>query len=115
MHLSRDAYLRLGTQAARTTARRNGAADVAVSFPGAGLAPVRVRVTVGDPLVALGATLRRPVAAEAELLPPGSLAGGAGAGDYRGPLAVRQGAGCARTWRWPSTASPPRRAPTASR
>jgi hypothetical protein len=91
VHLSRAAYLRLGTEAALTTARRNGAEDAAVSFPGAGLAPVRVRVTVGDPLMALGATLHRPVVAEAELLPPGSLVGGAGAGDYSGPLAVRQG------------------------
>jgi hypothetical protein len=83
-HLERSAYLALGVAAARDTAARNAArGDVAVTFPGGGLAPVRVRVVVGA------------VRAEAELLPPGSTAGAgaAGAGQYTGPLAVRQGHG----------------------
>ena len=93
-HLERDAYLALGRRAAVETARRNGAVRVGVSFPDAAtFAPVRVRVEVRDPLeigheqrVAAGAR------AEAELAPPSELASGvAGAGEYRGPLAYRQG------------------------
>jgi hypothetical protein len=82
-HLERSEYLALGRAAARDTAGRNGVRDVAVAFPGGGLAPVRVRVDAGD------------ARAEAELLPPGSPggAGTAGAGQYTGPLAVRQGHG----------------------
>jgi soluble lytic murein transglycosylase-like protein len=93
-HLERSEYLAIGRRAAELTAVRNGARDVAVSFPGAGLAPLRVRVVVGDPILV---ARRRPVAdravAEAELVPPDTLAptGPPGAGDYRGPLAYRQG------------------------
>src|SRR5215218_11343123 len=47
-HLSNAAYLTLARQAARRGAARNGlrAAQLAVSFPGAGFAPTRVRVEV---------------------------------------------------------------------
>ncbi|MEP6954847.1 MAG: transglycosylase SLT domain-containing protein [Solirubrobacteraceae bacterium] len=82
-HLERSEYLALGAAAARDTAGRNGVRDVGVAFPGGGLAPVRVRVAAGD------------ITAEAELLPPGSPGGAeaAGAGQYTGPLAMRQGHG----------------------
>src|SRR4051812_9645752 len=45
-HLERDAYVGLGRRLAIDTARRNGADDVEVEFPGAALAPVRMRVRV---------------------------------------------------------------------
>jgi hypothetical protein len=92
-HLERAAYLDLGTRAAHATAARNGAHDIRVAFPGGGLAPIRIRVTVHD---AIGIGDRAHVAntatAEAELAPPGTLPGdAAGAGEYRGPFAFRQG------------------------
>jgi hypothetical protein len=91
-HLERGGYVALGRDAATDTARRNGARRVAVAFPGAGLAPVRVRVTVSDPLTVGRHGLAHRVRAEAELASPGELgAGSAGAGEYRGPLALRQG------------------------
>ena len=82
-HLERAEYLALGAGAARDTASRNGVGGVDVTFPGGGLAPVRVLVVAGD------------MRAEAELLPPGSPAGASdpGAGEYTGPLAMRQGHG----------------------
>jgi hypothetical protein len=93
-HLERAAYLALGEQAARATAARNGAHDVAVSFPSGGLAPIRVRVTVHD-AIAVGDTAAVPNAAtaEAELAPPGTDpdAGPLTAGEYGGPFAHRQG------------------------
>jgi Transglycosylase SLT domain/D-alanyl-D-alanine carboxypeptidase len=93
-HLERADYLALGERAARATAARNGAHDVAVAFPRAGLAPVRVRVTVHD-AIAVGDRAEVPNAAtaEAELAPPGALpdAGPLDAGEYRGPFAHRQG------------------------
>jgi hypothetical protein len=93
-HLERDAYLGLGRRAAIATARRNGAGRVAVSFPdGSTFAPVRVRVEVQDD-IAVGDVEHVPAgaSAEAELAPPGEIAAaGAGAGEYRGPLASRQG------------------------
>ena len=93
-HLERAEYLALGTRAARATAARNGARDVDIAFPGGGLAPVRVRVTVHD-AIAVGDRAHVPNAAtaEAELVPPGALPGSgpAGAGEYRGPFAYRQG------------------------
>jgi soluble lytic murein transglycosylase-like protein len=54
---------------------------------------VRVRVTVRDPIgVGGGAHIASEAVAEAELLPPGATAPGSpGAGEYRGPFAVRQG------------------------
>jgi transglycosylase-like protein with SLT domain/D-alanyl-D-alanine carboxypeptidase-like protein len=93
-HLERDEYLALGRRAAETTAARNGAHEIRVTFPGGGLAPVRVRVVVRDPLVlTAGRRLANAATAEAELAPPSGPpgAGLAGAGQYRGPFAFRQG------------------------
>jgi len=93
-HLSTAAYLALGRRVALATAARNGAEEVDVSFPGGGIAPLRVLVSVRDPIAAGPARpLRLDAEAEAELLPPGTLAGGipTGSGEYRGPLAYRDG------------------------
>jgi hypothetical protein len=93
-HLERDAYLALGRRAAVETARRNGAVRVGVSFPDAAtFAPVRVRVEVRDELeIGRAQRVAAGARAEAELAPPSELASGvAGAGEYRGPLAYRQG------------------------
>jgi Transglycosylase SLT domain/D-alanyl-D-alanine carboxypeptidase/Putative Flp pilus-assembly TadE/G-like len=93
-HLERAEYLALARRAATQTAARNGAHRATVAFPGGGLAPVRVRVTVRD-AIAVGddAEVRNTAVAEAELAPPGTLPGGgpANAGEYRGPFAHRQG------------------------
>jgi soluble lytic murein transglycosylase-like protein len=93
-HLERAEYLALAERAAKDTAARNGAHRAAVAFPGGGLAPVRVRVTVRD-AIAVGHDAQVPntAVAEAELAPPGTLpdAGPANAGEYRGPFAYRQG------------------------
>jgi soluble lytic murein transglycosylase-like protein len=93
-HLERAEYLALAERAATQTAARNGAHRATVAFPGGGLAPVRVRVTVRD-AIAVGdeAEVRNTAVAEAELAPPGTLPGGgpANAGEYRGPFAYRQG------------------------
>jgi soluble lytic murein transglycosylase-like protein len=93
-HLERAEYLALAEHAAKDTAARNGAHRATVAFPGGGLAPVRVRVTVRD-AIAVGddAQVRNTAVAEAELAPPGTLPGGgpANAGEYRGPFAYRQG------------------------
>jgi hypothetical protein len=93
-HLERAEYEALGRQIALVTARRNGAADVDVTFPGRALAPLRVRVAVRDRIVlAPGASIAGGASAEAELVPPGALSGSGapGAGEYTGPLAYRQG------------------------
>src|SRR5436190_3492724 len=93
-HIERAAYLALGQRAAEATARANGARDVRVSFPDADpIAPVRIRVAVGDPVPVPGhGEVAAPVAAEAELSPPGAdPAAMAGEGQYDGPLAYRQG------------------------
>jgi hypothetical protein len=93
-HLERGEYLALAERAAKQTAGRNGAKNVTVAFPGAGLAPVRVRVTVRDAIaVGDGAEARNTAVAEAELAAAGALPGGgpANAGEYRGPFAYRQG------------------------
>jgi len=93
-HLERAEYVALARRIALTTARRNGASDIDVTLPGDGLAPLRIRVTVRDS-VALGpgATVASDSSAEAEIVPPSALGGlGApGAGEYSGPLEVRQG------------------------
>ena len=95
MHLERAAYLDRGRRAALSTARRNGARDVAVTFPDAEtFAPVRIRVDVRDPVVVGDAEeVKVPAGAraEAELGPPADLTFASGPGDYRGPLATRQG------------------------
>ena len=94
-HLERAEYVERGRRAALATARRNGAHDVAVSFPdGDTFAPVRIRVEVRDAIeVGDGGRVPAGARAEAELAPPADVAfaAGAGAGEYRGPLAVRQG------------------------
>ena len=96
-HLERAEYVALAGRIALTTARRNGASDIDVTLPGDGLAPLRIRVTVRDS-VALGpgATVASDSSAEAEIVPPSALGGlGApGAGEYSGPLEVRQGKPC---------------------
>jgi hypothetical protein len=93
-HLERAEYVALGRRIALETARRNGADDVDVTFPGDGFAPLRVRVAVRDPIeIAPGASVGGTASAEAELIPPGALAGpgAVGPGEYAGPLAYRQG------------------------
>src|SRR4051812_18154897 len=93
-HLERAEYVALGRRIALETARRNGAGDVDVTFPGDAFAPLRVRVVVRDPIaIAPGASVGGTASAEAELVPPGALAGpgAVGPGEYAGPLAYRQG------------------------
>jgi hypothetical protein len=92
-HLEHDAYVERGRSAAMATARRNGARDVAVSFPDvATFAPVRIRVEVRDAItVADGQRVAAGARAEAELAPPAGAAFPSAAGEYRGPLALRQG------------------------
>lgn len=94
-HLERGGYLSLGGAAARSAAARNGAKAVAVSFPGAdAIAPMRIRVAIGDGISVEGAKDVEPrVFAEAELAPPATAPalGAPGQGEYRGPFAYRQG------------------------
>jgi hypothetical protein len=94
-HLERAEYLAIGRRVALETARRNGSEATDVAFPGAGMAPVRIRVTIGDPGRGgeARARLEADAVAEAELAPPGGLPGDAtrGAGEYTGPLEIRQG------------------------
>jgi soluble lytic murein transglycosylase-like protein len=93
-HLEREEYLAIGRRLATVTARRNGADDVDVTFPGDALAPLRVRVVVRDRIeLGPGASVPGDATAEAELVPPGATgaAGPAGVGEYAGPLAYRQG------------------------
>jgi hypothetical protein len=94
-HLERAAYLAMGVSAARAAAQRNGAKDVAVSFPSAdAVAPMRIRVAVGDRIAVHGAGEVDPkISAEAELAPPAAAPalGAPGQGEYRGPFAYRQG------------------------
>jgi hypothetical protein len=93
VHLERAAYVERGRRAALATARRNGARDVVVRFPDAEtFAPVRIRVEVRDPIVVGdGEEVPAGASAEAELAPPADLEFASGPGDYRGPLAMRQG------------------------
>jgi hypothetical protein len=96
-HLGKAAYLARARRVALRAARANGARRARVVFPDARtFAPVRVRVTVLDPVrVASGrrrAWARVRELAEAELVPPAGVTDlSAGPGDYRGPLATRQG------------------------
>jgi hypothetical protein len=92
-HLAVAAYRERGKAAAVATARRNGVERVAVSFPDAdSFAPVRIAVTVDDPIEVGAEKVSAVVRAVAELAPPATLASfGAGEGEYRGPLAYRQG------------------------
>src|SRR5215218_2666880 len=93
-HLERSEYVAIGRRIALETARRNGARDVEVEFPGDALAPLRVRVRVRDGIpIGPAASVSGGAIAEAELVPPGTLpgTGAPGAGEYTGPLAIRQG------------------------
>ncbi|HEX8101925.1 MAG TPA: transglycosylase SLT domain-containing protein [Solirubrobacteraceae bacterium] len=96
-HLEKAAYLALGRTAALATADANGAGAARVDFPdGATIAPVRVKVTVGERFEVRSRRARRGLrltaAAEAELAPLDQLADpGAGGDEYDGPLAHRQG------------------------
>jgi Transglycosylase SLT domain/D-alanyl-D-alanine carboxypeptidase len=93
-HLERSEYLVLGRRIATATARRNGAADVDVTFPGKALAPLRLRVVVRDGIsLGGGVHVGGDATADAELVPPGGVSGigAAGAGEYTGPLEIRQG------------------------
>ncbi len=92
-HLGVAAYRDIGEAAASVTARRNGARDVRIAFPdGDSFAPVRIAVTVTARVERGGRSADVGAHAEAELAPPASLeALGTGEGEYRGPLAHRQG------------------------
>src|SRR4051794_29070512 len=93
-HLERAEYVAIGQRMATVTARRNGAADVDVTFPGDALAPLRVRVVVHDRIeLGPGASVSGDATADAELVPPGTVgaAGAPGVGEYAGPLEYRQG------------------------
>lgn len=95
-HLARSAYLAQARTRALATARLNGAEHVSVAFPDdEALAPTRIRITVRDPAVVEIAGRRRSTevvaAAEAQLTPGATTAFASGAGEYRGPLAYRQG------------------------
>jgi transglycosylase-like protein with SLT domain/D-alanyl-D-alanine carboxypeptidase-like protein len=93
-HLERAEYLARARRSALTTARRNGASDIDVVFPGDALAPLRIRVAVRDRIVlGPGASVSASASAEAEVVPPSAPAGlgAAGAGEYAGPLEYRQG------------------------
>src|SRR5215211_598231 len=94
VHLERSEYVAIGRRIALETARRNGARDVEVEFPGDALAPLRVRVRVRDEIsIGPAASVSGGAIAEAELVPPGTLPAAVrpGAGEYTGPLAIRQG------------------------
>ena len=93
VHTDRLAYLDRGRAAALATARRNGARDVAVSFPDAStFAPVRIRVEVRDPIdVGDGKRVAAGAVAEAELAPASDPTFASAMGEYDGPLAMRQG------------------------
>lgn len=87
-------YKAAAVRAARTTARRNGMERVRVTFPdGDSFAPVRVRVVVADAIAVGADEVPHRATADAELAPPADVAfaDGAGAGEYSGPLATRQG------------------------
>ena len=93
-HIESAEYRRRGREVALATARRNGARSAEVSFPdGKTFAPVRIRVTIRDPVTVEAARVAAGAQAEAELAPPQmlSLAGPPGAGEYQGPFATRQG------------------------
>jgi hypothetical protein len=96
-HLERTAYLVAARARALAVARLNGVERVEVAFPDAeAFAPTRIRVTVRDPAVVELAGRRRSAAvvavAEAQVGPGAVTTPSAGgAGEYRGPLAYRQG------------------------
>ena len=95
-HLAKADYLQLARKAAGAVAEANDAGGkVATTFPDADtIAPVRVRVVVGDTLrIGPGEKPREvplTVDAEAELAPAAPVDFAEGGG-YQGPLAYRQG------------------------
>jgi hypothetical protein len=93
--LSRGEYEALARQAAVETAAGNGSLGAVVDFPHAdAFAPVLIRVRVdGTARLPGGRHARVRATAEAEVVPDtGAIGLGApGAGEYRGPFAVRQG------------------------
>ena len=95
-HLERAAYLAAAREAGETVARANGADAVAVTFPHADpIAPVLVRVAVGERVAVTVAGARRRIdvqaSADAQIVPVAAPAGAAWGDEYRGPFAVRQG------------------------
>ena len=92
-HLDVATYKALGENAARETARRNGAERVEVRFPdGESFAPVRIAVVARARVKVERRAVTVSARAEAELAPPATLGDLAAGGDeYRGPLAQRQG------------------------
>lgn len=93
-HVDLAGYRAAAVRAARETGRRNGVTRVRVAFPERdSFAPVRVRVVVTDAIAVGDEAVAHRAVAEAELAPPDEVAfaDGAGAGEYRGPLAERQG------------------------
>ncbi|MGN6188418.1 MAG: transglycosylase SLT domain-containing protein [Conexibacter sp.] len=95
-HLDRGAYLAAARARALATARLNEVRRIEVEFPdGDVFAPTRIRVTVGDPAVVEVAGHRRSASvvavAEAQLAAGATSAFATGPGEYRGPLAYRQG------------------------
>src|SRR4051795_10248847 len=97
-HLEVGAYKTLGRTAALDVAHANGADNVTVDFPdGDTFAPTRVRVVVRDPATSDVGGRHHEAAikaqAEAELAPPAQLTMPVtgGDGEYKGPLAYRQG------------------------
>jgi soluble lytic murein transglycosylase-like protein len=93
-HLPVATYRALGQRVAGEAARRNGAAEVAVTFPDDdAFAPVRIAVATARATdVAGGERVTVRARAEAELAPPSTLETTAATGDeYAGPLAYRQG------------------------
>ena len=100
-HLSNDEYLALARRAALRGARRNGVSPawVSVSFPQAGFAPTRVKVTArGAARLRVGGRRERVAvraSAAAEIAPDLGVAFGqpthGSGGGYEGPLAYRMG------------------------
>jgi D-alanyl-D-alanine carboxypeptidase/Transglycosylase SLT domain len=88
------AYRAAAVTGARQTARANGTDAVTVTFPGGGPGPpMRVRVQVHGRPATTERAREAPASAEAELRMPAAAAPGGpgGAGEYRGPLAYRDG------------------------
>ncbi|MDQ3759637.1 MAG: transglycosylase SLT domain-containing protein, partial [Actinomycetota bacterium] len=99
-HLSDAEYRARATAAALEASQKNGAdsAEVAVTFPGAGFAPTRVRVALRARASIEGTRAAEEVEAKAiaEAYPVSSdpsAAGVASGGGYSGPLVMRQGEG----------------------
>jgi hypothetical protein len=93
--ISRSAYEEIGRRMATETAARNGSPGAVVDFPHAdAFAPVLIRVRVsGRAKLPSGQHARVNATAEAELVPETASfgLGAPGAGEYRGPFAMRQG------------------------